>query len=90
MASGPTPLPAFVVERKSILVPKEDFDLVSIFVAEYKKRTLKRIQLECALYDGGQPIDRFSHVDMSAGEVDWRLLWKPPNRHIAFSTRSTS
>jgi hypothetical protein len=90
--SGPTEPPtfsAFVVERKSVIIPVENFDLVLIFIAENKERALKWIQFKRSLNHGSKPIDRLTHVHLATGEVNGGFCRESTNTHKDFNTCNT-
>jgi len=60
-----------VPEGVTVTVPVKNFESVSTTIDENKKGSVKRIFLKRIFDQGGETIERFSHIDQRGGHVNW-------------------
>jgi len=63
-------LKATIVEPEAVMVPPQQLDLVSLFVAKDEPGFGERIEIEGELHEGGQAVDGLAHVGRAAGQMD--------------------
>jgi hypothetical protein len=63
-----------VPETKTVPVPIQNLDDISLAVAKTKQLAGKRVQFHVFLNQNGQPIDGFTHIRTADGKIDQRQL----------------
>ena len=61
---------AFVPKSVAVTVPVEDFEPVSRTIDEDEEGPVERVLLETVFDDGGESVERFSHVDGTCRNVN--------------------
>ena len=71
---------AFVPLDIAVLVPIKDFESVGRLVDEDEERAVERILLKAVFDDGGESVERLSHVDGSCRDVNrpWETVQHEP------------
>ena len=66
----PAPLESAIVKPEAVMVPAQQLELISFFVAEDEPGFGEGIEIEGELHNGRKTVDRLAHVGRAAGDVN--------------------